>query len=447
MKNVPRLPLTERVARAPKSSALRSISLVHINHLVDDVLLLNSLLEPLVAELIFVPVPYSTRKAPSPTGYHVVTPTTHDNLQVAMANAVQSAIRLIAEGTKNDAILLSDGGYQFVRGDLVPLAETHRVNILGTVEQTVAGLRTARRFAESTGGFPHPVLSVARSIVKTRFENHYIADRIVEEMSLLLYASDQFVSHRSAVLLGYGILGRALAHRLRAQHCDVTVFEPNDQVRQAAAADGFQTITEMSAMQFDCEPIVVGASGHRSFGERAFSQFLASSAKTLTIVSASSARTEFADILLPLENEPHVELRGLGVERCDFGTEYTFDFQGVSRRVVCIADGLPVNFFRAASESLPCSIIDLVNAELVSLVTGLANEASTLEPRIHLLGHGMPASVTVDERRLFQQWCEEHAAAARIVKRGGLDAMGIHPCESLLSAALLAPLAGDSGSS
>jgi S-adenosylhomocysteine hydrolase len=341
-------------------------------------------------------------------------------------------------------LIVEDGGYHFeILENVVPKCDGKV--LLGSIEQTESGSKAAKRFLASTSNHKHPVLSVARSKIKIRFENQFIALRVAEELSLLLYEINDFLSFKDVVIIGYGIIGRALAFLLRKYQCNVKIIEIHENIRGLAKSENFTVIQDVASDLFETVPVIIGATGTPSFTLEDFSQFLNSSADTLLLVSASSKRIEFSTVINYFEGtiedreRVHTELpifkrvRNLRILRRKHGVEYKFSCGKRNYRIVLLAEGYPVNFYRYGSESLPAKIVDLVNAEILTLVHYINKNHQTLDNRLYLLGKENLANLNLQEIELFRLWLSKNNISNHIKPEHIWDIFPPHPCEDILS--------------
>ena len=87
--------------------------------------------------------------------------------------------------------------------------------------------------------------------------------------------------------------------------------------------------------------------------------------------------------------------------------EILCSFDGVERtkKILLIAKGLPVNFFRPDVISLTNCMIDLIFTEILMLAKWLC-ENPDAEKRLYLLGRSKEISEYCSEEKLFRDWLE-----------------------------------------
>jgi len=454
------MPVTTSLATDLGHNPFSDLTIIHVNHFLEDVLDLNLIFSNLGANVIFVPVIYGPKNLsrlldlPYSTTYHYRERKRNllrfDDISASaeftydIDQQILSALDIACSHKNTKILIVEDGGYHF--DVLEKLAsKCHGKTLLGSIEQTKSGVKLAEQFISSDSIHKHPVLSVARSKIKIRFENQFIALRVVEELSLLLYEINEFLSLKDVVITGYGIIGRALAFLLRRYQCNVKIIETNEKIRDVAKSEGFDVIQSVSSDLFETVPIIIGVTGTPSFNLEDFNHFLTSSADTLLLVSASSKRVEFSHLVNYFEGTAEdretinvqmpifEKIKNLKILRRKYGVEYKFSFERKNCRVVLLAEGYPVNFYRYGSESLPPKIVDLVNAEILALAHYIDKNHKSLDNRLYLLGRESLLNFNLREIDLFKIWLSKNYISRHIKPEHIWDVFPPHPCEEILS--------------
>lgn len=459
------MPVTAALAERMGPGGLAGVTIVHVNHLLNDVLDMNQLLIGLGARLVFVPVIYGEKELPAALPYPWLCAYPEGagfglyrdgrrasdgpaQFEQATRAAVAAGLSLgaeIAAATGDGRLLvIEDGGYHFAiqPGPL----DRAGLRVIGAIEQTMAGLRNARQHIERDRAGTYPVLSVARSKLKVRFENYFIARRVVEETAMLLYEQDEFLDMKDVVLIGYGVIGRPIAALLRKLNCRVIVLEENAQIRHTATCDGFEVLQRPEDLAFGQATLVLGATGRPAFALDQLAAFVASQAPALFLASASSKRIEFAPLVAFFEDAdarakaaerspPLREVEEIAVRRGPFGCAYEFSHRGRRRSVVLLAEGYPVNFYRPQSQSLPSRVIDPINAEILVLAHYLCHNGRALYNRLYLLGHDHLPDLGVSEEELMDLWTRHNHISPSILNAGIWQAFSPHPNEHWLTTA------------
>jgi S-adenosylhomocysteine hydrolase len=417
------MPVTARVLR-DHGDVLSPYSILHINHALDDVEILDRLLASVARRSIFVPIDYTRHRADTYVDER-------NRANPASASGKPDGDILADYASELDAagqwLVIEDGARfsELLFQDTRLASQLHR--LVGFVEQTTAGERLARERHARHPPSPHRTISVARSRAKNSIEPHLIADRVCEELGLLLAQLGDFLAYKSILVTGYGMLGRSVAHKLRTRGCRVGVSDIGDCQRRAAQSEGFRAMDVLAQQPVPAD-IVVGVTGHSSFPTAAVEARTTERNAPLSLVSASSRQFEFSDALDFLNARSDLWMR----RKCEWGIEYVALVPDRSD-VRVIADGLPVNFFRPDSNSLAIRVADLINAELVTSALCLCRESS--EPRHGMTRFGIgdhPQIGAVAESRLIDEWCATNNIQRSTAVDGGYPPIGPHPCVKLL---------------
>jgi hypothetical protein len=439
------MPVTEHLAASLPKRALSGLVVLHVNHWLTDVLHFNEVLIRLGVKLVFVPVlynvPHPLPKLPYPTVIpdsmlHSKAPTFEGRMEASIDRAFD-----MIGAELSSTIVLEDGGYHY--SSLLKRLEGHSnrrtIIPIGSVEQTLAGTRKAKAFLGSAvkRGLSYPVISIARSHLKMRYESQFVAARVVEELSLLLGTMGDFLSHRRVLVLGFGVLGRSVAHKLRSYNCNVVVIDTNPAIRRAAASEDFRTGSQVAASHAAQVTIVIGVTGLDSFGIADLTALVDGGCSTAYLASASSQDIEFSRLSLGATEEGLDSLSGQGGRRGLGGLGMSYAHGAC--RVVLLADGFPINFFREGSESVAERVIDPINAELLAAALWLSKERHNLESRAYLFGREGAVGINSDvEIRLMNEWLHANGFQASYDSHV-LDTspyIDIHPCEEVLAGIL-----------
>ncbi len=131
-------------------------------------------------------------------------------------------------------MLLDDGG------DLTDWVLTKRTelvaNIRGVSEETTTGVHKLRKRAKD-GSLPFPAMNVNDSVTKSKFDNLYgCRESLVDGIKR---ATDIMLAGKTAVVCGYGDVGKGSAQSLRAFGCRVVVTEIDPINALQAAMEGY----------------------------------------------------------------------------------------------------------------------------------------------------------------------------------------------------------------
>jgi S-adenosylhomocysteine hydrolase len=330
---------------------------------------------------------------------------TQNDLEAKVLDAIDEALR---DRTAEMLVIVEDGGH----GTLA-CSRRQRAATLA-VEQTMRGHRRSLHL-ERAGRLPHPVVSVARSMVKTRLETPALAIRICDELSSYLTIAGASLVGASVRLFGYGVLGRALAWRCRdAYACRVQVVERDHATSELAISEGFPTVARGSWTRADEPWVVIGATGTDIWRDGLILSHLP---RELYLCSASSGDIEFRSLLAYLRHASESSTRGA------FGSSYLLPG---GQRLVAIADGRPVNFFRPEGVSLPVLFGDLIFARMVRCMHVGLMQRGSLKARVHELSDNGLQGLTARWKEAQQLGDEfvwpplaPHAVAEMLAARSG----------------------------
>lgn len=253
---------------------------VILTHLLDDRPELLSAIEKIAPISLIIGLPYSIHK---PTfdqlnkHYHCVAPSleklySENYLSNIVNNFVDPSIPLI---------IIEIGGYfaSLLAKNPLPF----NAKVLGVIEDTEAGHRAYEKVACQ---LPCPVISVARSNLKET-EDFLVGASCVFSTENLLRQSGFPIEGKHSLILGFGKVGRGLAHALLRSHCPVAVYDNNPIKRINALSEGFQAPDKHNALS-DAE-IIYGATGNLSIQKEEFALIR----QGAVLVSCSSKDIEF----------------------------------------------------------------------------------------------------------------------------------------------------------
>jgi adenosylhomocysteinase len=263
-----------------------------------------------------------------------------------------------AAAARRRTLVLDDGGYVL---PVVVTAFPERVqSIVGVVEQTMSGIVKLAGM-----DVPVPVFSVAESRLKSLVEAYGIADASVRNILTLI--PHEKLEGQSAVVVGYGRIGRQVAAVLRSRRMRVGVFDSDLLALVAAHEEGFETRPELGQLLEHQRPVlVVGTAGRGSVRGEHLQAFH----RDCYLVSTTSRDYEFS---LSEFAAAAVDVRRRG----RLGTVYALP-TGVHMTV--LGHGMPINFHYA--ESLPNKYVDVVLAAMILSGTAIAASAGTLSPGV-----------------------------------------------------------------
>jgi adenosylhomocysteinase len=140
-------------------------------------------------------------------------------------------------------ILLDDGG------DLTAMVlndhpELH-AEIKGVSEETTTGVAALRKLSKA-GKLPFPAINVNDSVTKSKFDNLYGCRESL--LDGIKRATDTMIAGKTAVVAGYGDVGKGCATSLRNMGCRVVVTEIDPINALQASMEGYQVTTMEDAV-------------------------------------------------------------------------------------------------------------------------------------------------------------------------------------------------------
>ena len=260
--------------------------------------------------------------------------------------------------------------------DLVNALHTERrellADVVGGTEETTTGVNRLRAMA-AEGVLAYPIVAVNDAMTKHLFDNRYgtgqsAVDGIVRATNLLL-------AGKTAVVAGYGWVGRGIASRLRGMGAIVLVCEVDPLRALEAAMDGFEVTPVIDAAS-RADLIVTATGNVNVVGTEA----IAALKDGAILANAGHFNDEIDLGALASLSSGVRELRPFVAEhRLRDG-----------RSAVVLAEGRLVNL--AAAEGHPPAVMDMSFAGQALSVEHLAANASGLERRVYPVPH------EIDER-------------------------------------------------
>lgn len=401
-----RMPLLESIAG--KYETAGDTVILHINHCMENSFYFNRQLKEIFHDVIFVAVPYNNKAVPAAENYtsyyaqklngEYFFKRNGKDLGSRSCDFIHAVYSLIFSAFENELlqyakqdkqiIVIEDGGYHYhIMREITEMYPIFRTCITGAVEQTTAGTRNSVR----QNGMGYPVLSVARSLYKTQIESYYVAGRIIHELKRMMHEIDEFIDFHSVLLLGYGIIGRSAAMRLKAENTYIYAYDINKNICREVSREGF-CIWEKPYI-FCENMIVIGAAGVPSFTSEMLDSFLKGGTKRIYLASASSKQVEFSEIFSELED----------CEKKVIGSAAFYTFPG-GKEIILFANGYPLNFYDKDVDSLTFGMIDPVFSEILMLAHFLKENYKMLRGRTLLLGDEPKLDAFVSEKELIGRW-------------------------------------------
>lgn len=172
--------------------------------------------------------------------------TTQDDVAAALAQRVSHVYAWRGE-TENEYMeniraIISDEPDIIVDDGADLIVEAHRAGLKarGATEETTTGVRRVKAL-EREGRLAFPVIAVNNARGKYLFDNRFGSGQSVVDG--IMRATNIMIGGKEVVVVGYGWVGRGVAHRMRGMGARVTVVEVNPFRALEAHFDGYKVTT------------------------------------------------------------------------------------------------------------------------------------------------------------------------------------------------------------
>lgn len=332
-----------------------------VQHLYPDTLRLLLLLHEYVEIDCVIGIGYSGTKAVADqlrdVGIKVLTPAYKD-LQTTVCNELELALTRCADD--NLKLLIHEvGGYA------VKSLHEHHIDrcdlVAGAIEVTKQGVWVA----ESLEQLKIPQLNCAQTRLK-EVEGKLVGDSVVSALDTIMRELGISLCGRSALLCGYGWVGKGAAESLKFRGMQVSVNDLDVIKLVNAAVDGFAVVQNPGLQDIGQSALVLGTSGSQSIGKNLIEHL----PERCFLVSGSSKDHEIDLAYLEsvtVSREPvHAHVDALILQN--------------GRTLFLVNKGYPVNF---TGSSVPDEIVEFLFSELIMLVPELLD--NDLAPGIYPL--------------------------------------------------------------
>jgi len=458
------LPLTKNITTVFEG-VLSDTIVLHINHTLTDVYAFNAYMEKsLNAEIIFIGVPYNNKYyVPEYTHLYSLRSdipfVPYENGELSkdikpetdyidlIVNQILYAVNkyILPKIDRKKVIIVQDGGYtSFFSLDNVTMNSLYsHKNFLGVVEQTSSGTLLLKQHYDRSS-YKYPIISIAKSEIKSAIEAHFISDSVFSSLQEIFKRMGLFLSFKSVVIAGYGIIGRSLAFLLRNASVDVLIKEIDPILIKLARKEGFQCKNTITREDFEEATLYIGCTGQESFGFMDLDAFLKSNEKCFYLASGSSKRVEFWQLIKVLEESyyrktklPSINtvLRNVldfSIEDTEFGLKYNFDLGlGNVKTLYLLGEGFPINFYNPRNDSVPDRAIDLTQSTLMHSIILLRTEYSKLKKDLDFYQNNIYIGDTIiDENTLLNTWMSLNKISQDYSYP--LERFGLHPLRGYL---------------
>jgi adenosylhomocysteinase len=264
--------------------------------------------------------------------------------------------------------------------DLVNELHTARRELLGDVvggtEETTTGVIRLRAMA-GAGKLAYPIVAVNEALTKHLFDNRYGTGQ--SAIDGVLRATNVLIAGKTAVIGGYGWVGRGIASRAHGMGANVVVVEVDPIRALEAAMDGYRVMTADDAAR--AGDIFISATGNLNVWGRDHFAHMPDGA---ILANAGHFNDEFE--LGALE-----ELATSSREVRPFTREYLMPS---GKRIYVLADGRLVNL--GAAEGHPALVMDMSFANQALGLEWLRANLEGLEPGVY----GIPDEIDREVARL-----------------------------------------------
>jgi adenosylhomocysteinase len=251
--------------------------------------------------------------------------------------------------------------------DVVTLLHTKRKELLphvkGGTEETTTGVIRLRAMA-AEGVLAYPIVAVNEARTKHMFDNQYGTGQ--SALDGLMRATNILIAGKTAVICGYGWVGRGIASRIRGLGAIVIVVEVDPLRGLEAAMDGFQVmpIAEAAARG----DIFITTTGNLNvIGASHFAKM-----KDGAILGNAGHFNDEIDI-------PALERQSRGKRTVrTFVEEYSHEN---GKKIFLLAEGRLLN--HAAAEANPAAVMDMSFSNQVLAIEYLLKNAAELKPQVY----------------------------------------------------------------
>ncbi|MFZ8795019.1 MAG: adenosylhomocysteinase [Acidilobaceae archaeon] len=305
------------------------------------------------------------------------------------------AIRVV--GSRDPDIVMDDGSDLHVT--LHEELGDRALKVWGGTEETTTGVIRLRAL-EKAGRLLYPVIAVNNARTKYLFDNRYGTGQ--STVDGILRATNMLLAGKTAVVAGYGWVGRGVAMRLRGMGARVIVTEVDPVRALEAVMDGFEVMPMARAARIG--DVLVAATGNRD-------------------VIRAEHMLEMKDGAI-LANAGHfnVEVSVEDLERISvsrrtlrpYVEEYVLKN---GKRLYLLAEGRLVNL--VAAEGHPSEVMDMSFSNQALAVLYIRENRGELEPRVYDIPPGQDEMVarlkletmgveidelTEEQRRYLESW-------------------------------------------
>ena len=260
--------------------------------------------------------------------------------------------------------------------DVVTLLHTTRKELLkdvrGGTEETTTGVIRLRAMA-AEGVLAYPIIAVNEARTKHMFDNQYGTGQ--SAVDGLMRATNILIAGKTAVVAGYGWVGRGVASRLRGMGAIVIVVEVEPLRGLEAAMDGYQVMPMADAAARG--DIFLTTTGNLNVIGRAHFDALKDGA---ILANAGHFNDEIEIGALEERSSGRRTIR-------PFVEEFTLG----ARKVFLLAEGRLLN--HAAAEANPAAVMDMSFSNQVLAIEYLLTHGGDLKPDVYPVPHELDQQI------------------------------------------------------
>jgi adenosylhomocysteinase len=304
---------------------------------------------------------------------------------LATEGIIENKISSLVDSGEN-LMILDIGGY-FAKS-LEQL--NHVKNLTGIVEDTENGLQKYEKALKNVPNNKVPIFSIARSRLKSNYEDYLIGRSVAESTLSLLKDNNIDYSGKTIGIMGFGEVGRGASLYLKEyEGLKVQIYDINEQVMKLARKSGFLTVDNNDLLK--TSDILICCTGNKCLKEADLDLIK----KDCYISSCTSSDDEFAFEIPAPKDGSKSEISNL-------------------RGVNFLHRGNAINFVDPQKEvEMVQPFINLTLSGLIKCCTKLSNYAQKDNRKVHVL------SIPEEDKLIsdFYKFMKPNNANAEFIER------------------------------
>jgi len=275
---------------------------------------------------------------------------------------VQTYYRHVDQVLAHNPVLTMDDGADLIV-KLHEMGGETLARVIGGMEETTTGVIRVRAMAKQNI-LKFPVIAVNDTPTKHFFDNRYGTGQ--NTVDGILRATNILIAGKTAVVAGYGWVGKGIAMRLRGMGANVIVTEINPLAALEASMEGYRVMPMMDAVK-EADIIVSATGGTEVVAEQHFSHL-----KEGVLLCNSG----HFDVEIDVKG-----LRGAAVSHKTVRNNTEEYMLSTGQRVYLLAEGRLVG--QAAAEASPASVMDMSFADQALATEWLVKNQASLKPQVY----------------------------------------------------------------